>query len=251
MQDISRRDFTRQALGSMLTYSLLETLFAHDLWADPVKPVTTRWLAELDQLGREVKSQQLSQLDWQQKIEELFARVDLPELLRFIDFERLADPAKLIDKGARSLRFEFPEVDGLPKELVFGKQIFGLKKGRSVVPHGHNNMATAFLILKGELRGRHYDRLEDGEDYFIIKPTIDRTFQAGGCSTVSDRKDNVHWFQALSEPAYIFNIHVLEITPNAGRPTGRVYLNPNGEPLAGGLIRAPRIGYKESNELFG
>ncbi len=31
----------------------------------------------------------------------------------------------------------------------------------------------------------------------IIKPTIDRKFSPGECSTVSDYKDNVHWFQAL------------------------------------------------------
>jgi hypothetical protein len=137
------------------------------------------------------------------------------------------------------------------RQLVFGKQIFALKKDRSVVPHGHNNMATAFLILKGDLQGRHYDRLEDHEDHYVIKPTIDRKFGPGGCSTVSDYKDNIHWFQALTEPAYIFNIHVLNVNPDNREPTGRLYLNPHGEKLKGGLIRAPRIGYKEAHELFG
>ena len=163
----------------------------------------------------------------------------------------MAAGAKLLDNGARSIRFKFPEVEGLPKNLVFGKQIFGLKKGRSVIPHGHNNMATAFLILKGDLRGRHYDRLEDAKDHFIIKPTIDRKFQPAEFSTVSDYKDNVHWFEAISETAYIFNIHVLNVRPGSKLPTGRVYLNPNGEKLEGGLIRAPRIGYKQAKELFG
>lgn len=251
MEPINRRSFNRQALGTFLTYSLLETIFENDLWAAPVKPIAAGWLAQLDELGRDVKRQEIEQEMWQQKVEELFAKVELPELLRFMDFDRLAETNKLIDRGARSIRFKFPKVEGLPEDLVFGKQIFGLKKGRSVVPHGHNNMTTAFLMLKGELRGRHYDRLEDGEDYFIIRPTIDRTFQVGGCSTVSDHKDNIHWFQALSDTAYIFNIHVLDTTPGSSLPTGRVYLNPLGEKLNDGLIRAPRIGYKESNRLFG
>jgi hypothetical protein len=251
IEAISRRAFGKQALGSLLTYSMLETFFAGDAFADAVKPLTAKWLAEVDELGRAVKGQRLAHVEWQAKIEDLFARVDLAELLKFIDFDRLSKNARLVDKGARSISFRFPEVEGVPSELVFGKQIFALKKGRSVVPHGHNNMATAFLILKGDLRGRHYDRLEDLEDAFIIRPTIDRSFAAGECSTVSDYKDNIHWFQALTEPAYIFNIHVYHVSPGFGLPTGRVYVNPNGEQLSGGLVRAERIDHETANTLFG
>jgi hypothetical protein len=251
MDAISRRTFSRQALGSLLTYSLLETAFRHDLFAGEVKPIAAKWVADLNDLSRAVQNQKLPQLDWQKKIEELFAQVDLPELIGLMDFDRLAAESQLVDNGARSIRFKFPEVEGLPKDLVFGKQIFGLKKGRSVVPHGHNNMATAFLILQGDLHGRHYDRVEDQAEHIIIKPTIDRKFKPGEYSTVSDFKDNVHWFEATSERAYIFNIHVLNVKPGGEMPTGRVYLNPNGEKLKDKLIRAPRLGYKEVHEMFG
>ena len=249
--DFSRRDFSRQALGSVLTWSLLETLLGHDLFADSVKPITTRWLKDVNDLTRSVKDQSLRQVEWQLKIEELFAKVELPELLKLIDFAKLTKDLAFVDKGARSLRFKFPKIEGLPTDVVFGKQVFALKKGRSVVPHGHNNMATAFLILGGDLRGRHYDRVEDGKEDFIIRPTIDRTFRPGQFSTVSDYKDNIHWFRALTEPAFIFNIHVLNIRPGSKLPTGRVYVDPNGEKLAGGLIRAPRLGYKQAQQLYG
>ena len=251
MQNITRRTFTKQTLGSLLTYSLLETLCTNDLFAAEVKPETIKWTTKLNELSRDVKNQKLRQIEWQTAVEELFAKVEFADLLRLIDFDRLTKNLKLVDNGARSLRFKFPKVEGLPAEYVFGKQIFAFKKGRSVVPHGHNNMATAFLILKGNLRGRHYDRLEDGKDYFIIQPTIDRSFGPGDYSTVSDYKDNVHWFQAVTDGAFIFNIHVLNITPGSNLPTGRVYLNPNGEKLAGKLIRAPKLGYKEAHKLFG
>ncbi|MGE3317301.1 MAG: hypothetical protein AB7O26_19465, partial [Planctomycetaceae bacterium] len=148
MQDLTRRDFTRQTLGGLLTYSLLETLVGGDLLAADVKPVTAKWLNDIHELGIAAQKQKLPQIEWQKKIEELFAKVDLPELLRFIDFEKLTKDVKYPDLGARSLSPRFPEVEGLPTKLVFGKQIFALKKGRSVIPHGHNNMATAFLILK-------------------------------------------------------------------------------------------------------
>jgi len=251
MQMPSRREFHKQALGSLVTFSMLETLCRHDLFADEVKPLTTRWLIDVHQLGLDLKDEKLKQTEWQTKIEELFAKVDLTNLLRLIDFDKLTKDIKLVDEGALSLRFKFPEVEGLPKSLVFGKQIFALKRDRSVVPHGHNNMATAFLILKGDLQGRHYDRVADEPDHFLIKPTIDRTFKPGECSTVSDYKDNIHWFKALTESAYIFNLHLLDVTPGSQKPTGRLYVDPNGEEIDGGLVRARRLEYEEANKLYG
>ena len=161
MHEFSRREFARQSLGGLLTFSLLETLLGHDLLADEVKPVTAQWLRDVNQLGLDLKGQKLKQTDWQTKVEELFKRVPLADVLKLIDFDRISQGVKFVDQGALSMHFQFPEVEGVPKKLVFGKQIFALKKDRSVVPHGHNNMATAFLILKGDLHGRHYDRLKD------------------------------------------------------------------------------------------
>ena len=248
---ISRRAFTERSLGGLLTFSLLETLFRRDLFAAEAKPLTTRWLADVNQLGLDLKGKKLDQAVWQAKIEELFAQVDLPDLLKLIDFEKLTAGVSPPAHGAQSLRFEFPRVEGLPTEYVFGRQIFALNKDRSVVPHGHNNMATAFLILQGELHGRHYDRLSDEPDHFIIQPTIDRTFKAGEFSTVSDFKDNIHWFKATSDGAYIFNLHILGVDPANAHPTGRLYLDPNGEKLEGGQIRARRLDHEEAHRLYG
>ena len=152
------------------------------------------------------------------------------------------------DRGELSLRATLPKVEGLPTDLVFGHQVFALNKDRSVVPHGHDNMATAFLILKGDFRGRHYDRLEDEPKHMIVKPTLDKTFGAGTYSTVSDLKDNVHWFQANSDSSFIFNIHVMSVVP--GR-TGRIYIDPDGEKLSGGRIKARKIDHAEANKLYG
>jgi hypothetical protein len=195
MNEVTRRQFSGQTISSLLTLSLLDLVCRQDAFADEVKPLTVRWLNEVNELGVELKDAKLKQ--------------------------------------------------------VFGRQIFALKKGRSVVPHGHNNMATAFLILKGDCEGKHYDRLKDEPEHYIIKPTIDRKFEPGECSTISDHKDNVHWFKALTEKAFIFNIHVMNIAPERGEPTGRVYLDPSGEKLAGGLIRARRLDYEEAHKLYG
>jgi hypothetical protein len=249
MSQISRRAFTQDVLGSLLTFSLLETLLSRDALADEVKPLAAAWLAKLNTMGRDLKDTQLTALEWQQQVEELFSQVDLPDLLKFIDFDKLIENIQFREQGERSLKATLPQVEGLPTELVFGHQVFALSKGRSVVPHGHDNMATAFLILKGDFQGRHYDRLEDDREHMIIRPTIDRAFTVGECSTVSDQKDNVHWFTATSDTAFIFNIHVLNVVD--GKKTGRVYIDPNGEKLSDERVRARKLASAEAYKLYG
>jgi len=249
--NVTRREFGTAGVQSLLMFSLLETIFARDAWSAEVSPITAKWLAGLNELAGDVKEQRISQVAWQKKVEELYGQIEVDELMKFVDFNGLTKDLKFVDHGARSLRPKFPEIDGVPKKLVFGKQIFAIKKGQSVVPHGHNNMATAFLVLQGELHGRHYDRIEDESEHLVIRPTIDASFKPGGVSTVSDYKDNIHWFKATSKSAFIFNIHVLGCRPGSALPTGRVYVDPNGESLDGGLVRARRLNYGEAHKLFG
>src|SRR5688572_16844523 len=146
MSTLNRRAFTREALGSVLTFSLLDALLSRDAFAAEVKPITAAWLKELNDLAGDVKDQSLKQLEWQKQVEALYARVDLADLLKFIDFDKLTAEVDFPEHGARSLKPKFPEIAGVPTKLVFGAQVFAMKPGRSVIPHGHNNMATAFLI---------------------------------------------------------------------------------------------------------
>jgi hypothetical protein len=247
----TRRDFARHALQSLTTVVLIEGLWSRRLLGADVRPIVDDWFQELNAISRDVHEHRVKDVEFQQSVERLYRRVDLSALLKTIDFDRLAAGASFPAKGAKSLPVDFSHVGGLPVRLAFGRQIFAMAKGRSVVPHGHNNMTTGFLVLKGSFRGRHYDRLEDHADHYLIRPTIDRSFQPGECSTVSDHRDNVHWFTAASESGFIFNVHVMETNPeNPNRP-GRVYVDPEGEKLAGGLIKAPKISYGQVNRLYG
>jgi hypothetical protein len=248
MESISRREFQQQALGSLLTWSLLDTLFSRNAFADDVKQIAAKWLADLNTMSQDLKATKLEPLAWQKQVEGLLAKVDLPDLLKFIDFEKLTTGITMQERGELSLRPKLPKVEGLPTELVYGNQVFALNKDRSVVPHGHDNMATAFIVLKGNFHGRHYDRLEDDATHMVIMPTLDSQFGPGTYSTVSDLKDNVHWFQATKDESFIFNIHVMNVKPGK---TGRVYIDPNGEKLAGGKIKARKINHADANKLYG
>lgn len=248
----SRRAFTRHALQSLTAVALLEGLAAHRLFGADVRPVVDAWLEELNAISRDVGDHKTKDVEFTRSLEGLYRRVDLDALLKTLDFDRIVQGLSYPAMGAKSLPVDFKNVSGLPTSLVFGRQIFAMRPGRSVVPHGHDNMATGFLVLKGDLRGRHYDRVEDHKDHYVVRPTIDRSFKPGEFSTVSDHKDNVHWFLNTSDtPSFIFNVHVVETNPENPKPPGRVYVDPMGEKLAGGLIKAPKITYGEVNRRYG
>lgn len=250
MSTQTRRDFGQRTLGAFLTYSLLDSLYAADAWSAEIKPLAANFLNELNETSGDLKSTKLTQVQWQKHVEKLLDQVDLPDLLKYIDLDKLIKGLEFREKGERSFRAKFPEVEGLPKNLVYGHQLFALKKGRSVVPHGHNNMATAFLVLRGDFHGRHYDRIEDHDDHMIIRPTIDEKFEPGGYSTVSDHKDNVHWFTANSDTGFIFNIHVLNVDPK-NKKNGRVYVDPQGEKLSNERIKAPKMKSAAAFQKYG
>lgn len=50
-------------------------------------------------------------------------------------------------------------------------------KGRAIVPHGHRNMVSQHLVLQGEMRSRHYERLRDEQEWLVVRPTIDKVFR--------------------------------------------------------------------------
>jgi hypothetical protein len=251
MERQTRRSFNQTLLGSLTAYGLIETLFTRELFADAVRPVVHAWMADLNALCQDLKDQELKDVDFQAKLEELYRRVNLAELVTLIDLDRLTKDVKYPAKGAANLGIDLTKVEGLPKGLAFGKQIFAMNKGRSVVPHGHDNMSTGFIILRGTFAGKHYDRVEDNQDHYLIKPTIDRTFKPGECSTVSDHKDNVHWFRAETDAAAIFNIHVQGYNRANPKTAARVYVDPDGERTAGGLIVAKKITSRECHEKYG
>ena len=216
-----------------------------------VSPILDEWFKELSAISQDLKDQKTKDVEFQESLEALYRRVDLPSLLKTLDFDAMAKDVQYPAHGARSLPVDFKNVSGLPTNLVFGRQIFAMKNGRSVIPHGHDNMATGFLVLKGDFRGRHWDRVEDHADHYIIRPTIDRKFALGETSTISDHKDNVHWFQCESEVGFLFNVHVIGYNPDNPKTGGRVYVDPLGEKLSGGLFKAPKISYGKANQMYG
>ena len=111
---MDRRNFGKQTLGSLLTFSLLETILDSDALAESVKPIAAKWLADVNRMSADLKGQKLTQTEWQSKVEDLFEKINLAEFLSYVDFAKLIKDVKFKERGEKSFRAQFPEVEGLP-----------------------------------------------------------------------------------------------------------------------------------------
>ncbi|MFV8753934.1 hypothetical protein ACNOYE_25595 [Nannocystaceae bacterium ST9] len=202
--------------------------------------------AALDQLGAELLAGAIDGPGWQTGVEQLFARADHQALRSALGVDWKAARREVRTQGQSTLVLEPDQLQGGPPDPTFRSKLWLFADRHAIVPHGHRNLVSAFFVLEGRFRGRHYDRIRDEPDAIVISPTDDRTFAPGDCAAICDRHDNVHWFTALDHDALLFNVGLTLPEHLRGRPgqregaTERVYLDPEGEPLEGGLIRAPR-----------
>lgn len=252
MPELSRREFIQQSFNAVCSYFLFESLFARDLFAQTVQPIMKHWAHQLDDLCRDLRSNSLTLMQWQEQVETLLNRIALRELLQFIDFEKLTQQFDFPDLGTATKPVSFPKLQGLPSEYGFHKKIFGLQKGRAIIPHGHKNMVSAHLILKGEFELRHYDKISEEGDHLIIKPTIDKIARAGSASSISDEKNNIHWFKTRSETAFTFDVIMTNIDPRHGKSYEIDNIDPHAaEKLSGNLLRVRKLGVEEALKKYG
>ncbi len=266
METLTRRALLRQATRSCLTLSALSLLVDRRVLANPARVTAVRWLRDAGDLARAARAGTVTPVQWQSQMEALLAAVDLPDLLRFVDFDALAGRTSFPLRGESFVRLAVPKGTGLPADLGFYHNLAGFRRGRSIPPHGHENLVSA-------LHGRHFERVRDEGDDCFIRPTIDKEFGAGAFSTVSDRRDNVHWFFAMNDGAFVLDLGVAHLDPHwqqpamtperraywkaeaASRPPGksdRVYLNIlAGKRVEDGLWRVPRMIEQEAYKRYG
>lgn len=251
MDKLTRRQFTLQTLGSFFSMSLVATLCDVQALTGNVKPVAHKWLFDMQRISKDLRFGRIGVTGWQDQIEALLDNVDMADLLKAIDYDRLARTTALYADHETAEEISFAKVRGLPGELAFAPFFYGMKKGAAIVPHGHRNMTTMHMMLRGEAHGRLFDRVDDEPDFLTIVPTKDKKMQAGEASTISGKRDNVHWFKARTEPVFMFNIGVYGLDPDS-ETTGRDYIDPDrGEKLGNGSIRVPRIDDKVAYKIYG
>jgi hypothetical protein len=247
MSEITRREFATKILGSLTSLALVDTLTSLGTFAAVAHQPATRLQKELEEIAQQLRKKQTTPIEWQSQIERKMISADLPDLLSYLDFDHLERALTLPNSGTAFKRFAFgPEGE----ELSYTTQIFGMKKGCAIVPHGHHNLVSAHTVIGGELHLRNFERLRDEDSHMILEPTVDRTISLRDCSSQSSRHNNVHWFTAVTPTAYTFDVIVDTLDPQ--RQSGRDFVDVNNaEKLGNGMLRARIIDWQEAIRMYG
>jgi hypothetical protein len=250
MADCSRRDFAGSILKTLVTYSLFDALIVTNALGTTLWSETKQWSGAINEISNDLRKRKLSSTEWQDRVEQVFSGVDLPDLLSRIEFDQLQRRLDLPESGANWRDLNFREVVGYPGELSYVARVFGMKKGRSIVPHGHHNLVSCHLVVKGDLHVRNYERVRDEADALVIRPTIDKAISMRDCSTQSSLRNNVHWFTAQSSTAFTFDVFVQDLERD--QPSGVDFIDPeHAENLGDGSLRARRLDVDEARKLYG
>lgn len=246
---MDRRAFTMDMMATVTSFALMDSLFAFNGIASKIKPLTDHWSIQLNEFCSDLRTDSITVVQWQEKIEELYAQIELEEILKFIQFEQLIKGFQYPDLGVSTRKVTFPKLIGLPANTIYVKKIFGMKKDRAIIPHGHSNMASAHLILKGEMHLRHYEKIAQDEQHLLIKPSIDKIAKLGESSSISDEKDNIHWFIANSPTAFTFDVIMLDLN-------NKLYDIHNldiyaAEDVKNGMLRVPMLDVDTALEKYG
>jgi hypothetical protein len=136
-----------------------------------------------------------------------------------------------------------------PPRVVITKIAY-VQKGRSIPPHGHSNMVSAFLHLSGEFRVRQFDKLADEADALVVRPSTDFVGGAGLWSSISDTRNNVHWLTAKSDDCFLFTTKLIRLEEE--KPCrGRINIDVRSAASVGGeAVRASKISAQRAAELY-
>ncbi|MCB9081059.1 MAG: hypothetical protein H6555_05030 [Lewinellaceae bacterium] len=246
---MDRREFTKDVFAAVTSFALLDSLFAFNAITNPIKPILDHWAIRLNEYCRDLNNQSITATEWQSQVEALYTQIELADILKFIDFANLTKGFTYPDLGVNTKPVNFPKLTGLPERTAFVKKIFGMQKDRAIIPHGHSNMASAHLVLKGEMHLRHYEKISTEGHHLIIKPTIDKVLRTGGCSSISDEKDNVHWFIANTPSAFTFDVIMLDLQ---GKPYDIHNLDIfAGKGLSDGTFKVPILDVETALKKYG
>jgi len=225
-------------------------------WAAPLDPTLRRFVLRVGELGQAVRSGTLAPAAWQDAMEALCASLSPEELIRFIDMDRLLEGLRHPEERIGAIaQVPWPSVDGFPVGFRFGHKLFVYRQGACTPPHVHNHLVSAHWVLEGRIRTRTYDRVSDLDASIRLRPTRDEAMGPGAIATMSDQRDNGHWFEGLTPRSISFDIPISGISPDKAyrHPVegyNQIFVDPTVAPNGDGTIDAPIIRFEQSLQKF-
>jgi len=251
-RDGNRREFL---MTSAMTI-LLGALAKAPAWAGGRPAAMDAWARQVVGLKEDLLSGRIGVSDWQTRIEVLNRSVPLAELTAYLDVDRLTRdfkyPSLLADIANPALPPEIVGEAGMKKWFV---RIFGMRQGGAIIPHVHNNMVSAHLVVSGSFRARTHDRVKDLSDAVVLRQTRDAELKAGEIISMSDKRDNQHWLVAREDRSMTFDVGIVDLPAswNYGLEANEynmIFVDPTNPPQSDGTIVAPILTFEQAKSKF-
>lgn len=218
-----------------------------------------RWAQNVADLNGALRDGKITNLEWQGRIGALNAHVDVADLARYLDFERLTGALEFPSKLAETADPKFPahiDIGGKPRRWFL--RFFGMAQGGAIIPHVHNNMVSAHLIMSGSFRVRTYDRLADepGDLAAVrLRRRIDEDMGRGRSITMSDDSHNGHWLAAQENRSFTFDTGVIAANPARGyalkaNEYNMIFVDPAVGPPSADTVRARVVSFDEARAKY-
>jgi hypothetical protein len=218
-----------------------------------------RWAQNVADLNAALRDGSVTNLEWQWRIAALNADVDVADLARYLDFDRLTHALQIPTNLAETADPRFPthiDIGGKPRRWFL--RFFGMRRGGAIIPHVHNNMVSAHLVMSGSFRVRTFDRLADepGDPAAVrLRRRIDEVMGPGGTITMSDDSHNGHWLVSKADRSFTFDTGVIAANPARQYPLksgdyNMIFVDPAVGPASAEIIRAPVITFEEAQAKY-
>lgn len=86
---MGRREFPKEILATIASFALMDSLFAYNAIGKGVKPLTDHWTLQLNECCADLKTNSITAIQWQKKIDELDTKIELAGIFKFMDFDNL------------------------------------------------------------------------------------------------------------------------------------------------------------------
>lgn len=247
-EPLTRRAFLEGAAKNAGLWAVIAAGLSQHAFASTIKTDMEAWAARIQAECADLRAGVISDAQWRAALADLTARVAIEDILKAINFDRLKTETPFAEKGVSTSRTMLPGLGG--KRLSFTSKMFAIGPGRAIIPHGHENMISAHLVLSGDMRLRQYNKLAREADALLIEPSVDKRIGPGALSSISLTHDNIHWM-TTDTGAWTLDIIMTNIDENMQKAYDIYNLDMDVAVFSGDVLRAPIISVADALRKYG
>lgn len=242
-----RREFIGVSSQAAVLFGFLTNLLAKNALASVPGFSWEKWVDAVFLAGEKLIAGSIDPVEWQREMNKVYAMAPLGDLARYINADNLLKNTEVGEHGEKfvfaSLREGSPMVE--TRRAVVTK-VAVVQNGKSIPPHGHENMVSAFLALRGKFHVRQFDKTHSYSNAMVIRQAGDDIQTEGMWSSISDGMTNCHTLKAVDGDALLFSTKIVEVKKDV-QVRGRVYFDlDKARHIRQGYYHVPTISAEEA-----